>query len=143
MNANEIEDLFIRSFDQPLNDMEKDELVKAMHANPGLAKDITAYKSIRESVLRKKPATFGPYFAHKVITRIQNLRIEIDKQIMFFFRKYQLAALGVLIALLAVNVIFADKLDLPSVLGIENTTQTVPAEDDLLSFDFYEKLTNN
>ena len=87
------------------------------------------------------PSTFGPYFAQKVILRIQNLRVEIDQQIVFFFKKYQLAALGVVIALLAVNVIFADTLDLPSVLGVEETA--APADDDLLSFDFYENLTNN
>ena len=143
MSTREIEDLFIRSLDQSLNDNEKENLVNAMRTNPGLAKELMQYKMIRETVQRNSPATFGPYFAQKVITKIQNLRVEIDKQIMFFFKKYQLAAVGVLIALLAVNVIFADKLDVPSVLGVEDATTTTPADDDVLSFDFYKNLTNN
>ena len=52
-----------------------------------------------------------------------------------------LPSMAILIALLAFNVIFADRLDLPSVLGVEDTA--VPSDDDLLSFDFYENLTNN
>ena len=142
MNTNEIEDLFLRSLDQTLNDAEKEQLVNALRTNHGLAKDVSQYKSIRESVLRSKPATFGPYFAQKVITKIQNLRVEIDKQIVFFFKKYQLAALGVFIALLAVNVIFSDQLDVPSVLGIKEEAAAI--DDEIIdAFDFQSNLTNN
>ena len=49
----------------------------------------------------------------------------------------------ILIALFAVNVIFADRLDVPSVLGVEETTPAPADDDELLSFDFYENLTNN
>jgi hypothetical protein len=154
MNTNELEDLFIRSFDQPLNENEKEQLLQAMHNNPGQAKDLSSYKNLRDTVLRKAPATFGPYFAQKVITRIQGLRIEIDKQIGFFFKKYQLAVVGVLIAMLAVNVIFADQLNLPSVLGVQDSVasvnssatgipDSVSTDEDIVSFDFLESLTNN
>ena len=142
MNTNEIEDLFIRSLDQSISDADKEQLVNALRANQGLAKDMSQYKNIREMVLRNKPATFGPYFAQKVITKIQNLHIEIDKQIVFFFKKYQLAALGVLIALLAVNVIFSDQLDVPSVLGIQE--EAVALDDEIIeAFNFQDNLTNN
>lgn len=141
MNADEIEDLFIRSLDETLSEVEKNQLTEALQSNASMARSLLDHKSIREILLRKSPATFGYYFAQKVVTKIQNLRVEIDKEIMFFFKKYQLAALGVLIALLAVNVIFADQLDLPSVLGIEDTS--LSADDELMSFDFYENLTNN
>ena len=142
MNTNEIEDLFLRSLDQTLSDAEKEQLVNALRTNQGLAKDVSQYKSIRESILRSKPATFGPYFAQKVITKIQNLRVEIDKQIVFFFRKYQLAALGVFIALLAINVIFSDQVDVPSVLGIKEEAATI--DDEIIdAFDFQSNLTNN
>ena len=142
MNTNEIEDLFLRSLDQTLSDTEKGQIVNALKTNTGLAKDISQYKSIRESILRSKPATFGPYFAQKVITKIQNLRVEIDKQIIFFFRKYQLAALGVFIALLAVNVIFSDQVDIPSVLGIKEEAAAI--DDEIIeAFDFQSNLTNN
>ena len=93
--------------------------------------------------MRDKPATFGPYFAQKVINRIENMRVEIDKQIVFFFRKYQLAALGVFIALLAINVIFSDQLNIPSVLGIQEEVTADETDDDIEAFDFSNNLTNN
>ena len=141
MNADEIENLYLRSLDEPLKDSESQQLNEAIAANASIFDELFRYKQMRESVLRTGNSTFGPYFAQKVIHRIQNLRVDIDQQIVFFFRKYQLAALGVLIALLAVNVIFADSLDLPSLLGIEQST--APSDDDLLTFDFYENITNN
>ncbi|HRI78891.1 MAG TPA: hypothetical protein PLR06_05080 [Cyclobacteriaceae bacterium] len=141
MKPDEIENLFLLSLDTNLDDSRKQEMVKSMREQAGLAEDLEKYTRIREKLKRNTPATFGPYFAQKVINHIQNLRVEIDQQIVFFFRKYQLAALGIVIALVAVNVIFADSLNLPSVLGIEETVTT--ADDDLLTFDFYENITNN
>lgn len=154
MNAKEIEDLFLRSFDQPLSESEKEEMLTAMHTNTGLAKDLSGYKNLRETLLRKSPTTFGPYFAQKVITRIQGLRIEIDRQIVFFFKKFQLAAAGVLVALLAVNVIFSDQLDVNSVFGIQDPVATVDQpvtngldtlanDEEVVSFDFFDNLTDS
>ena len=141
MTKEKIEELYIRSLDEVLDESETRQLSEAMTSFPELAKELAEYKRLRESVARKKPATFGPYFAQKVIAKIQQGRVEIETQIAFFFKKYQLAALGVFIALLAVNVIFSDRVDVPSILGVEDAAQ--PAEDDLLSFDFYDTLTND
>jgi len=139
MTLQETEDLFIRSLDQPLSVEEKAMLVKELRANAGLATDLSQHKRIRDVLLRSQAATFGPYFSKKVITKIQNLGIEIDRQIAGFFKKYQLVALGVLIALLAVNAVFSDKFSITSVLGIQDTTAT---DDGIVAFDFYENLNN-
>jgi len=154
MKPTEIEDLYLRSLDDTLSDPDKQQLLQALHGNPGLAQDVSQYKDIREAMIRKKPATFGPYFAQKVITRIEGLRIEIDKQIVFFFKKYQLAVAGVFIALLAVNVMTADQLNVSSVLGVQdsvanntgaitNLKDSTSTDDDFVSFDFIDNLTNN
>ena len=140
MTKEKVEELYIRALDDFLGEAETRQLVEAMRSFPDLAKELTEYKKVREDVARKLPATFGPYFAQKVIARIQLNRLEIEAQIAFFFKKYQLAALGVFIALLTINIIFSDRADIPSILGLE---ETQPAEDDLLSFDFYENLTKN
>ncbi len=140
MTPKEIEDLYIRSFDEPMNAEEKEQLLKAMKAHPGVATDLSRYKTIRELAVRKTPATYGPFFARKVVTKIQNVGIQIDRQIIAFFKKYQLAAVGIVIALLALNVIFADQLNLQSVFGLEDTTNTA---DEIVSFDFYETLNND
>jgi hypothetical protein len=129
-----------------LSDDDKRKLVEAMRSHGGIAADMQQYKDIRSSMLRQKPATFGPYFAQKVINRIQGMRVEIDRQIVFFFKKYQLAALGVFVALLTINIIFSEQLDLPSILGIQDTEATTVAntpEDDIETFNFLEALNSN
>jgi hypothetical protein len=140
MKPADIEDLYLQSLDRSLTEVEKASLQSALETNPELAKDVERYNKIRSMLLRSQPATFGPYFSQRVIARIQGMRVEIDKQIMFFFKKYQLAAVGVLIALLSINIIFADKIDLPSVLGIEDATAT--ADEDVVLFDLYSYLNN-
>ncbi len=140
MTPQEIEDLYIRSFDEPMNAEEKELLLKALKANAGVATDLSHYKKIREVLLRNTPTTFGPYFSKKVIAKIQNVGIQIDRQILAFFKKYQLTAVGIVIALLALNAVFADQLNLQSLFGLENTTiQT----EEIVSFDFNEILNND
>ena len=114
--------------------------MKALKANAGVATDLSHYKKIREVLLRNTPTTFGPYFSKKVIAKIQNVGIQIDRQILAFFKKYQLAAVGIVIALLALNAVFANQLNLQSLFGLENTTiQT----EEIVSFDFNEILNND
>lgn len=143
MKPDEIENLFLRSLDENLNDAQKEVLVNSVGDQQGLAEDLSQYRRIREILLRSKPATFGPYFAQKVMNRIENMRLEIDKQIVFFFKKYQLAALGVFIALLAINVIFSDQMNIPSVLGIQDESVVEDGQEDIETFDFSNNLTNN
>ena len=135
MTPEQIEDLFIRSFDDALSEEEKKGLLKGLHTETGLATDLSQYKSIRVAIRRKNPTSFGPFFAQKVINKIQNLGVEIDKQIGAFFKKYQLAVIGVLIALLAVNALFSDQLNISSLFGIEDDPTT-----EIVSFDFFQNL---
>jgi hypothetical protein len=137
MTKQEIEDLYIRSFDEPMNDREKEMLLHALKANTGLTTELLTYKRIREVTLRSTPATFGPYFAKKLVDKIQNVGVQIDRQILTFFKNYQLAAVGVVIALLALNAVFADQLNLRSIFGLEDSSQTT---EEIVSFDFNEIL---
>jgi hypothetical protein len=147
MKINELEELYLRSLDQKLNDAEQSALDAAMRAYPEFAVDAAKYKSIRDVVSRTEDATFGPYFAQKVIDKLQTVKIGIDRQIMIFFKRYQLAAFGLMLLLLTLNALSAEKLDFASVLGYEENaileTPPAPDEDDLLSFDLYENLNNN
>ncbi len=140
MTPQEIEDLYIRSFDEPMNTEEKELLLKALKANSGVATDLSHYKKIREVLLRTSPTSFGPYFSRKIVTKIQNVGIQIDRQILAFFKKYQLAAVGIVIALLALNAVFAEQLNLQSLFGLEHTTTQT---EEIVSFDFNEILNND
>lgn len=135
MNATEAENLFIRSLDEIINEAERQQLSEALRNYEGLAQQLEKHRTLRERIVREDNASFGPYFAQKVINRIQSLRTEIDDQIVFFFRKYQLAAIGVFIALLAVNVLFSEQVDVASVFGLQEPL-SVSADEDVLSFDF-------
>ncbi|MBY0433830.1 MAG: hypothetical protein K2U26_06950 [Cyclobacteriaceae bacterium] len=141
MNATEAENLFIRSLDEDISEAERQQLSEALRSHDGLAQQLEKHRTLRERMVRKDNASFGPYFAQKVINRIQSLRTEIDDQIVFFFRKYQLAAIGIFVALLAINILFAEQVDVASVLGLQEAS-TVSADEDVLSFDFLQPLTN-
>jgi hypothetical protein len=137
MTPQEIEDLYIRSFDEPMNAKEKELLLKALKEKAGVATDLSHYKKMREVLLRTSPASFGPYFSRKIVTKIQNVGIQVDRQIISFFKKYQLAMVGVVIALLALNAVFADQLNVQSLFGLEDTASQT---EEIVSFDFNEIL---
>jgi hypothetical protein len=145
MNIKELEELYLRSLDQTLSPSEKEQLEAGLRANPELAAEVRHYDHVRAMVQRKEAATFGPYFAQKVIDKLQTVKVGIDRQILIFFKRYQLAAIGLAVLLITLNVLSAEKLDLPSVLGLEETVtpDNTPADEDLLSFDLYENLNNN
>ncbi|CAN5474045.1 hypothetical protein BH10BAC4_BH10BAC4_09810 [soil metagenome] len=140
MSQKEIEDLFLRSLDQPLSESEMEKLASALRDNSGIANDVSHYTNLRETMLRKEPATFGPYFAQKVIARIQSVKEELDNYIVFFFKKYQIAALGVMIALLTVNVVFSDQFDITSIFDVQDTSVINSPDDEIQTFNFLENL---
>jgi len=140
MTPQQIEDLFIRSLDVPMNASEKESFLAALQENGKLSKVLSDHKTIRQMTRATTPATFGYYFASKLITRIENTGVVIDRQIFSFFKKYQLAAAGVIVALLILNTVFADQLSVGSIFGLESTTTT---SDEIVSFDFYESLNND
>lgn len=140
MAKKSIEDLLIESLDQSLNEQEKLQLDQTLTQDRDLRKQLNQYSKIRELVRRKRETSFGPFFGHRVVNRIQSLRMEIDHQIIFFFKKYQLAALGVLVALIAINAIFAEDLTVQSLFGVEENINGTINEADSISFDFYKDL---
>ena len=138
MNQQELEDIFIRSLDVPMQQDEKENFLKMLQTEPSLAKQLEDYKKIRTLTLSDEPATFGPFFAAKVIHRIQNTGVVIDRQIFSFFKRFQLAALGVIVAMLILNVWLADQGTVTSILGLDNNT--VSEDYQIASFDFYDTL---
>lgn len=141
MKTEKAEDLFIRSLDQSLSKTENELLKNSLDADPLLKEQLQEFITTRERLKRKQPASFGRYFAQKVVNKIQQAGEEIDRQIIFFFKRYQLAAAGVVIALLALNIIYAETFSIPSILGIEEATTTTT--DDIITFDYSKLLTDD
>jgi hypothetical protein len=140
MKKSKAEDLLIRSLDQPLSPDEDELLKNSLSIDPSLKEQLLELVVLRETLRRKHPASFGPYFAQKIVHKIQQAGQEIDRQIVFFFKRYQLVAAGVVIALLALNIMYAETFSVPSILGVEEATT---ATDDIITFDYSELLTDD
>jgi len=130
-----VEDLFLQSLDGPLTREQKEVLAQQLLSDRKLKLTADQYILIREKLKREEPDSFGPFFAERIVNKIRNLKQEIDYQIFFFFRKYQVAVIGVLVALLALNIMFSDQLTFKSILGFEDQNQ-----DSIVTIDLYQNL---
>jgi hypothetical protein len=130
------EDLFLQSLDGKISDEQKIKLTEAMTVDPNLKKSADQFVKLRDKLLRKEDESFGPFFAERIINQIKSLKKEIDYQIFFFFKKYQLAAIGVVVALVVLNIVLSDNLTVKSVLGFEEEQV-----DNIVSIDLYKNLT--
>ncbi|AYB29112.1 hypothetical protein [Chryseolinea soli] len=138
MNKQETEDLYILSLDQKLAPADEDRLLTALREHPDWARSLAQYKTTRDVLRASSPATFGPYFASRLMHKLQNTGAVIDRQLFGMFKKFQLAAVGVVVALLILNVALSEQSSWKSVLGIEEETSTPPEQQ--VPFDFYETL---
>jgi len=130
------EDLFLQSLDAKISDEQKMKLAEAMNSDNSLRQNADQFVKLRSKLLRKEEDSFGPFFAERIINQIKSLKKEIDYQIFFFFRKYQLAAIGVVVALVVLNIVLSDNLTVKSVLGFEDEQV-----DNIVSIDLYKNLT--
>jgi hypothetical protein len=136
MNISEGEEFFLRSLDSELTKETRDKLEAFVGENQELKVRSNQLLQLREMLQRKEAESFGPFFAERIAYRIKQLKQGIDYQIFFFFKRYQLLAAGVIIALLAVNVLLSDQLSIKSILGLEEE-----AIEDVMAIDVLSSLT--
>ncbi len=129
------EELLLKSFDVTISARDREELSTHLQHDPILRRQSDQYMKIRELMLRPEPDSFGPFFAERIMHQLKQRVNEIDYLIFFFFRKYQVLVLGVLVALLITNLLLTDQLTLKSLFGIEQE-----ATEDILSIDLYKNL---
>lgn len=130
------EDLFLQSLDGKISEEQKIKLEEELNNNRILKKNADQFLKLRMKLARKEEDSFGLFFAERIINRIRSLKKEIDYQIFFFFKKYQLAAIGIVVALVVLNIVLSDQLTLKSVLGFEDEQV-----DDIVKIDLYQNLT--
>jgi hypothetical protein len=132
-----MEDLFLQSLDGGLSEQRRQELTDALNKDVRFKKNADQFLKLRGKLLRTEQNSFGPFFAERIVNRIKSLKKEIDYQIFFFFKKYQLAAIGIVVALVVLNIVLSDNLTVKSVLGFEDEQV-----DDIVTIDLYSNLTN-
>jgi hypothetical protein len=137
MSPQELEELYIRSLDAPIQKHEQELLVNEIRKDPARARELEQHNTIREVLKRKTPDTFGPYFSSRLIHKIKNSGIVVDHQIFSFFKKFQLVAIGVIVALLVANIVFSEEQSLTSIFGLEEPSADV---EQIVSFDYSQTL---
>jgi hypothetical protein len=130
----EHEELLLRSWDAPVSARERETLAEAMQNDPVMRQNSEQYQKIRTMLLRAEADSFGAFFAERIMNMIKNRTQQIDYLIFFFFKKYQVLLVGVLVALLVSNMLLTDQLTLKGILGLEETTK------DVYAIDLYENL---
>jgi hypothetical protein len=131
----EHEELLLRSLDAPVSARERETLALAMQNNFSIRLSSDQYQTIRSMLLRPEPDSFGPYFAERILNMVKQRSQQIDYLIFFFFKKYQVVLLGILVALLVSNMLLTDQLTLKGIFGLEQD-----ASEDIFSIDLYENL---
>jgi hypothetical protein len=131
----EHEELLLRSLDAPVSARERETLAMAMQNNSSIRLSSDQYQTIRTMLLRPEPDSFGPFFAERILNMVKQRTQQIDYLIFFFFKKYQVVLLGVLVALLISNMLLTDQLTVKGIFGLEQETT-----EDVFSIDLYENL---
>jgi hypothetical protein len=59
----------------------------------------------------------------------------LDYQILFFFKKYQVLVIGIIVALIIANLVLSDELSLRALFGLE-----ADKDENVFSIDVYDNL---
>ncbi|HPW62582.1 MAG TPA: hypothetical protein PLJ13_09815 [Cyclobacteriaceae bacterium] len=132
----EHEELLLRSWDGSVSARDRQTLAEVMQNNPAMRQQSDQYQKIRTMLLRTEPDSFGPFFAERIMNMIKQRTQEIDYLIFFFFKKYQVLLVGVLVALLVSNMLLTDQLTVKGILGLDQGTT-----EDVYTIDLYDNLT--
>lgn len=137
MNPHQIEDQYIRSLDQPMSPEDQDRFQSELNNHPELIPILAQHDRVRSTLSSKEPASFGPYFAAKVMHRIEHSKQTIDAHLFSFFKRFQWAAAAAVIGLVMLNIWTTQELSFASVLGLD---QTVSQDTEIVKFDYYRIL---
>jgi hypothetical protein len=124
------ESLLLQSLDAPVSPADQLVLTTAMQDDFVLRRNYDQYLRIREALKRKEPDSFGPFFAERVMHVIGQRKQEFEYVVLFFFKKYQLLVVGIVVALLIANLMLSDQFSLPGIFGLKK-----PTDDDVFSTD--------
>ena len=119
--------LLYESFDRDLNDSELDRLNEALSDSDELRRDKNAIKKIRELVSSRDEQNFEPFFADRVMNKIQIERagkesLEFLENIALLFRPLAIAATVIIITIVSFNLFKGEQVNLENALVIPDIT---------------------
>jgi hypothetical protein len=130
------EEILLKSLDGPVSASERDLLAEGIQTDITLRRHSDHYRKIREMLHRPTPDSFGPFFPERIINAIQNRKKEVEYLILFFFKKYQVLVMGVIVALVIANLLLSGEISVAALFGLEKEST-----EDIFSIDVYENLT--
>lgn len=130
------EQMMLRLFDENIAPDEREKIDQIVRQDRNLKLEYDAYRQMRDVLAEKRDDSYGPFFAERIINQVKRRTQEIDYLIFFFFKKYQVLIAGVLVGLLVMNIILADKFTILSILGFQDEIV-----EDFVTIDVYEDLT--
>jgi len=131
------EELLLRSWDATVQASERNALAALLQQDHVLRKQSDHYLKVRELLKHQEPDTFGPFFAERVMNMIRKNAENLEGLVFFFFKKYQLVVLGVVVALVLANLFITDQLTLASLFGLDKDNAQ-----GVFTIDLYEDLTH-
>jgi len=135
MNKEEFERLYLQSLEMPIERSQQLHLDEALATHRILQHSAHQFTTLRALFEPQEPSSFGPFFAERVTNYIKNLKNEVDYQLFAFFKKYQLAAIGIVVALVILNLFQSDQFSIASFLGFEEKAPLVEP------IDFFTSIT--
>lgn len=125
---NKLLDLLYKSFDSSLTSKEREILKKGLTESAALRKEKEKIELMRERLADSKQVSFKPFFAEKIINRIQTDRKQQEQQESVFdslvtlFRPIAFTTAMILIILLSYNMKKTENYSLAGALGQEQVT---------------------
>ena len=120
-----IKEILYRSFDSPLNPEEARLLDDALKDSEELRQEKEAIEDMRQALASREPEHFKPFFAEKVMSRIDALERHEEPSATFlaslmgYFRPIAIIATTTVLILLAINLKTGGEWSIQSALGLE------------------------
>jgi hypothetical protein len=135
MEISDEEAMLLKSWDASLPADERNRIAFSIQHDSRLRKHADQYLRIREMLKLNPHNSFGPFFPERVIHALKLREENLDYQIFFFFKKYQLIIAGILALLIILNILRSEDLTWQSFFGLDEDTE------DVFSIDLYKTLT--
>lgn len=120
-------ELLYRSFDDELGEKEQKQLEEALKGSEELRKKKEKITTLREAVSKGAAQSFKPFFAERVVNRIQSLDEKNGLETFYealkaVFRRFAIIGAAVMIVLIAYNLGTGDSLSSDEVFYASDTT---------------------
>lgn len=119
---NNLYNLILRSLDAPLAEREQRELESALADSEEFRTAREEIVALRNGLQALKGETFRPFFAERVMDRLNNPQLSMAEYFVSVFRKVALSAAVLVIICSAYNISRENKFTLESALGIHHET---------------------